>query len=80
MRDVSISVYFVRAVLKNAVPKAWIPSALLRKNRISPRLLLEDNARVSVERFADLQVSVMLAMHDEALGYAERRMPSVAGR
>ena len=49
--------------------------SLLRKNRISPRLLLEDNARVSVERFADLQVSTMLAMEDEALGYAGRRMP-----
>ena len=75
MRDISISVYFVRAVLKNAVSQGLDPISLLRKNRISPRLLLEDNARVSVERFADLQVSVMLAMHDEALGYAERRMP-----
>ena len=75
MRDYSISVYFVRAVLKNAVAQGLDPINLLRKNRISPRLLLEDGARVSVERFADLQVSTMLAMQDEALGYAEHRMP-----
>ena len=75
MRDVSISVHFARAVLKHAVAHGLDPVSLLRKNRISPRLLLEDNARVSVERFADLQVSTMLAMEDEALGYAGRRMP-----
>lgn len=75
MRDYSVSVYFVRAVLKNAVSQGLDPINLLRKNRISPRLLLEDNARVSIERFADLQVNTMLAMQDEALGYAERRMP-----
>jgi AraC-like DNA-binding protein len=75
MRDQSISVYFARAVLKNAVARGLDPVNLLRKNRISPRLLLEDNARISIERFADLQVSTMLAMEDEALGYASRRMP-----
>jgi AraC-like DNA-binding protein len=75
MRDLSISVYFARAVLKNAVARGLDPISLLRKNRISPRLLLEDNARISIERFADLQVSTMLAMGDEALGYATRRMP-----
>lgn len=75
MRNYSISVYFVRAVLKNAVAQGLDPISLLRKNRISPRLLLEDEARISVERFADLQVSTMLAMNDEALGYASRRMP-----
>ena len=75
VRDISISVYFARAVLKNAVKKGLDPISLLRKNRISPRLLLEENARISVERIADLQVSTMLAMEDEALGYADRRMP-----
>ena len=75
MRDRSISVYFARAVLKNAVAQGLDPISLLRKNRISPRLLLEDNARISVERFADLQVSTMLAMGDETLGYTSRRMP-----
>jgi AraC-like DNA-binding protein len=75
MRDLSISVYFARAVLKNVVKHGLDPVELLRHNRISPRLLLEENARISIERFADLQVSTMLAMGDEALGYASRRMP-----
>jgi AraC-like DNA-binding protein len=75
MRDQSISVYFARAVLKHAVTNGVDPISLLRRNRISPRLLLEDNARISIERFADLQVSAMLAMGDEALGYTSRRMP-----
>ncbi len=75
LRDYSISVYFARAVLKNAVAQGLDPISLLRKTRISPRLLLEDNARISVERFADLQVNTMLAMEDEALGYVSRRMP-----
>lgn len=75
MREFSISVYFARAVLRNAVAIGLDPTQLLRKNRISPRLLLEDSARISVERFADLQVSTMLAMGDEALGYNTRRLP-----
>ena len=66
MRDLSISVYFARAVLKHAVDQGLDTISLLRKNRISPRLLLEDNARISIERFADLQVGAMLAMEDEA--------------
>ncbi len=75
MRDQSISVYFARAVLKHAVRNGIDPIALLRKNRISPRLLVEDSARISIERFADLQVDTMLAMDDEGLGYGSRRMP-----
>lgn len=75
MRDLSISVYFARAVLKNTVAKGIDGIELLRRNRISPRLLQEDNARISIERFADLQVSTMLAMQDEALGYTAHPMP-----
>ena len=75
MRDLSISVYFARAVLKNAVAQGLDPVSLLRKNRISPRLMLEDNARISIERFADLQVNTMQAMGDEALGYGARPLP-----
>jgi AraC-like DNA-binding protein len=75
VRKLSIPVKFARAVLKNAVARGLDPVGLLRKNRISPRLMLEDDARVSVERFADLQVSTMLAMEDELLGYTSRRMP-----
>jgi AraC-like DNA-binding protein len=75
MRNLSLSVQFARAVLKNTVDHGLDPIALLRRNRISPRLLLEDDARISVERFADLQVSTMLAMQDENLGYAAQRSP-----
>jgi AraC-like DNA-binding protein len=75
VRDLSVSVYFARAVLKHAVSRGLDPIELLRNNRISPRLLLEENARISIERFADLQVNTMLAMEDEILGYASRRMP-----
>jgi AraC-like DNA-binding protein len=75
MRDLSISVYFARAVLRNAVAIGLDPMELLRKNRISPRLLLEEGARISIERYADLQVSTMLAMQDESLGYSSRRLP-----
>lgn len=75
MRNPSISVHFARAVLKNTVAHGLDPVALLRRNRISPRLLLEDEARISVERFADLQVGTMLALQDEFLGYSAGRMP-----
>ena len=75
MRNLSISVYFARATLANAVAGGLDPISLLRRNRISPRLLLENNARISIERFADLQVSTMKAMGDEALGYTSQRMP-----
>lgn len=75
MRNLSISVYFARAVLRNAVAIGLDPMQLLRGNRISPRLLREPDARISIERFADLQVSTMLAMGDESLGYATRRSP-----
>jgi AraC-like DNA-binding protein len=75
MRDLSISVYFARAVLKNAVTCGLDPISLLRRHRISPRLMLENNARISIERFADLQVSTMQAMNDETLGYGTRRLP-----
>lgn len=75
MRQLSISVHFVRAVLKYAVSQGLDPVQLLRRNRISPRLLEEADARISMERFADLQVSTMLAMGDEGLGYGPRPLP-----
>ena len=75
MRQQSISVHFVRAVLKHTVARGLDPVQLLRDNRISPRLLNEEDARISIERFADLQVSTMLAMGDESLGYGRTRLP-----
>jgi AraC-like DNA-binding protein len=75
MRQLSISVQFVRAILKYAVAKGLDPVQLLRDNRISPRLLDEEDARISIERFADLQVGTMLAMGDESLGYGNQALP-----
>lgn len=75
MRQLSISVYFVKAVLKHAVSQGLEPATLLRQNRISPRLLEEHEARISIERFADLQVATMLAMGDESLGYGRQVLP-----
>lgn len=75
MRKISLSVKFARAVLHHTVDHGLDPVALLIRNRISPRLLLEDDARLSAERFADLQVSTMLAMKDESLGYAPQPLP-----
>ncbi len=74
-RQISISVYFVKAMLKHAVAKGLDPAQLLRDNRVSPRLLEEEDARISVERFADLQVAIMIAMNDESLGYGPRALP-----
>jgi AraC-like DNA-binding protein len=75
MRQLSISVYFVSAVLKHAVAAGLNPMQLLRDNRISPRLLAQEDARVSIERFANLQQSTMLAMNDEGLGYGSSPLP-----
>lgn len=73
--DQSVSVDFVRDILRHA-PAAGIDVAqLLRRSRISPRLLRETSARVAVERFANLQVNTMLALEDEALGYGDRPLP-----
>ncbi len=76
MRGPSISVHFVRAVLHHAPRLGINPGELMRSNRLSPRLLEASAARVSVERFADLQANTILAMADESLGYTRRRLPA----
>jgi AraC-like DNA-binding protein len=75
VRKLSISVHFARAVLKHTVSRGVDPLPLLRGNGITPRLLQERHARISIERFADLQTSTMQAMQDECLGYCPRPMP-----
>ena len=72
---ISVSVHFVCAVLRHAREAGVDTQALLRRQRIPPRLLTEPLARISVQQFADLQTSTMQAMGDESLGYAQRRMP-----
>ena len=64
MREFSISVYFARAVLRNAVKAGIDPVALLRRNRISPRLLLEDDANL-VKALANGRRRVAVHAEDE---------------
>lgn len=71
----SVSVHFVRAVLKHTLKTGIDPQLLLRRQRIPPRLLRESQARISIQQFADLQTSTMQAMGDESLGYAPQPIP-----
>lgn len=73
--NVSVSVHFVHAVLRHALEFGVDPQALLRSHCIPPRLLREEQARISVQQFADLTTAAMQAMNDESLGYARRRIP-----
>lgn len=75
MQRASVHIAFVQSVLANVAQHGLDAATLLRHHRITPSLLLQPSARVSVARFADLQVGTMAAMGDEALGYAERPMP-----
>jgi len=72
---ISVSMHFVRAVLRHTLEAGVDPQALLRRHRVPPRLLAESQARISVQQFADLQTGTMRAMNDEALGYAARPLP-----
>lgn len=71
----SVSVHFLRAVLRHAVRAGVDPLKLLRRLRIPPRLLREPQARIAVQQFADLQTLTMQAMRDESLGYAPQPIP-----
>lgn len=73
--EISVSVHFVKAVLKHTIRAGLNPVDLLRRHRIPPRLLHESQARIGVKQFADLQTGTMRAMRDEALGYAARALP-----
>jgi hypothetical protein len=71
---ISVSVHFACRA-RHTLHAGVDPLPLLRRQRIPPRLLREPQARISVQQFADLQTSTMLAMGDESLGYAPRPMP-----
>lgn len=70
MQEISISNYFLRAVLTNAERQGLNVQRLLQRARIAPRLLLEPSARVTAEQFASLQAITMREMNDEMLGYS----------
>lgn len=69
MQDISIHSYFVNAILRQAALQGHNTARLLRRSRISPRLLKEKQARVGAEQFAKLQSVTMREMGDEMLGY-----------
>lgn len=70
MKELSVNIYFINAVLEQAKHQGHNIDRLLRRSRISPRLIKEQHARVSVEQFARLQALTMLEMDDEMLGYS----------
>ena len=72
---ISVSVHFAQAILQHCLEAGVDTQSLLRRQRIPPRLLLEPQARISVQQLADLQTSAMRALGDESLGYAERAVP-----
>jgi AraC-like DNA-binding protein len=67
-----VSVCFVQGTIKKAREKGLDWVALLERSEIDPRVLDQQDARVSVEQYATLQVLTMRAMKDESLGYAPR--------
>ncbi|WP_176590634.1 AraC family transcriptional regulator [Sphingobium sp. EM0848] len=75
MREISVPIRLVRAVLKHCGDYDLDQRQLLVQAGISPRLVEEESARVSIERFAQLQIVTILAMQDEGLGYLTRRLP-----
>lgn len=72
VQEISISNYFLRAVLRYAERQGLNVQRLLHRARITPRLLLEPSARVTAEQFASLQAITMREMNDEMLGYSTR--------
>ncbi len=69
MQEISISSYFLRAVLKQAAAQGANTQQLLSRANIPPRLLGKSGARVTAEQFASLQTITMREMNDELLGY-----------
>lgn len=72
MQEISISNYFVTAVLKNVSRHGLDINKLLARAGISRRLFCEPESRVTTEQFATLQSIVMREMNDEMLGYAPK--------
>lgn len=70
MKDISISVHFVQAVIKHAGARSCDIDRLLQQARISPRLINEEQARISARQFARLQAVTMRELNDEMLGYS----------
>ncbi|MFA7554879.1 MAG: AraC family transcriptional regulator [Spongiibacteraceae bacterium] len=77
MQEISISSYFLRAVLGQAQTAGLVIPDLLRRASIPIKLLAEEGARVTAEQYATLQTITMREMDDEMLGYG--RLPLKVG-
>ncbi|WP_439136048.1 AraC family transcriptional regulator [Pseudomaricurvus sp.] len=71
MQEISVSSYFLRAVVKNATEKGLDVPRLLRRAHNPQRLFREINARVTADQYASLQAITMRELNDEALGYTQ---------
>ena len=69
MKQISISIHFVNEVIKHARARGLDTDLLLQRSRISPRLICENQSRVTAKQFAQLQYVTMQEMGDEMLGY-----------
>jgi AraC-like DNA-binding protein len=67
-----VSICFVHETIKRARAKGLNCTSLLERSGIDPQLLQQDDARVSVENYAILQMLTMQEMRDESLGYSPR--------
>lgn len=70
MQEISISNYFLTAVVKHAPEKGVNVPNLLNRAKIPIKLLSERGSRVTAEQFATLQSMAMREMNDEMLGYS----------
>lgn len=75
MREPTISIQFVNAVVRYCRHRPGDCQRLLTRNRIAPRLLHEPGARVPARDYANLIRDTMIWMRDETLGYARTPQP-----
>lgn len=73
MRSISISNYFVRAILANVNDAGLSADALMQQCGLPPELQHNTQARISAVKFGKLQALVMESLNDEGLGYTPQR-------
>jgi AraC-like DNA-binding protein len=75
MREPTISIHFVNAVVRHCRHRPGDCHRLLTRNRIAPRLLHEPGARVPARDYANLIRDTMVLLRDETLGYGRQPQP-----
>ena len=71
----SVSIFFVRAIIKHARQQEINWQRLLQQSGINPDVLTDNSATVSLQQFSQLETATILAMDDEALGYTRSKVP-----